>query len=129
MVWALDADTVAAGTRVRRKWTDEDDELILDAEAIIKARNRDITNGRGRAAMEQLFPNVLGVTFLARVKRSTSTSSGQAYLNLLINAWYDLWKKHRGTDALPDQDFKTNIHFDLAGHIKFLREHIKKTEL
>jgi hypothetical protein len=79
--------------------------------------------------MEQLFPDVLTVTFTSRVKRAIATPTGEAYLDLLTDAWNQIWQKARGTDKLDDGDPTSNVAFDLQSHVDFLRKNIRKTEL
>ncbi|WRT65885.1 uncharacterized protein IL334_002836 [Kwoniella shivajii] len=115
-------------TRSKRKWNHDDDELMLDAEAIIRARSRD--NGyKGRAAMEQLFPGFSSQTFRARFRNITVQPGKQAYFDRLEQAWYEIWISIRGTDELQDDNQDSSIEFDLKNHVKVLREKIDKRPL
>ncbi|WVF70857.1 hypothetical protein IAT40_005651 [Kwoniella sp. CBS 6097] len=115
-------------TRVKRKWTHQDDEDILDAEAIIRARGR-ASNYRGRTAMHQLELGVQVQTFLTRVRKITAQPGKLAYLEKLEQAYYDLWQQHRGTEKLEDPNPDSPIDFDLKKHTQFLREHVDKRSL
>jgi hypothetical protein len=102
---------IPKGTRRRREWSNEDYELLLDAEAIITARAAS-RRGLGRSAMAQLFPNVSGQTFLNRVKKVLAEPGKQAYFDRLVPAWKDLWERYRGTPELPDEHPESTIEFD-----------------
>jgi hypothetical protein len=119
---------VPKGARRRKHWSHEDDELLLDAEAIILAR----ANGRrnpGRAAAAQLFPELSNTSFLHRIKKILTYPGKQAYLEKLVAAWTEVWMEHRGTEALPDDKPESLTEFDLKRHVEFLREKINKTNL
>lgn len=79
--------------------------------------------------MEQLFPDCLPVTFLARLKKSISTPERETYLDLLENSWFEIWTRLRGTDELPDPKPESNTEFDLRRHIDVLRRKINKSKL
>ena len=114
--------------RRRKNWTPEEDDTLLDAEAIIRARSRD-TNAKGRAAMVQIFPEVGPQTYLFRVKKLLGMPGKQAYFGRLEDAWYDVWIEHRGTEALPDPDPSSASNFDLPAHLRFLREKVPKLSM
>ncbi|OCF33220.1 hypothetical protein I316_04961 [Kwoniella heveanensis BCC8398] len=115
-------------TRVKRKWTEEDDEDILDAEAIIRARSR-LSGYRGRTAMNQLGLGVQVQTFLTRLRKITAEPGRLAYLEKLEQAYYDLWQEHRGTEKLPDENRDSPKDFDLKKHTQFLRANVDKRSL
>ncbi|WVQ97216.1 hypothetical protein IAU59_004326 [Kwoniella sp. CBS 9459] len=119
---------VGPHTRVKRKWTHQDDEDILDAEAIIRARGR-ASNYRGRTAMNQLELGVQVQTFLTRVRKITLQPGKKAYLEKLEQAYHDLWMQHRGTDKLEDPNPDSPTDFDLKKHTQFLRDHVDKRSL
>jgi hypothetical protein len=121
---------LAPGTRYRRKWTAEDDETLMDAEAIIRARNRDRThNQRTRLGIERLFAGSLLSSCTFRVKKIVNTPEKEAYLELLADAWYEIWTKYRETEELNDENPEHNLDFDIQEHVDFLRKHVNKTEL
>nr|ODO02333.1 hypothetical protein L204_01066 [Cryptococcus depauperatus CBS 7855] len=117
--------TTQRRTRSKRKWTAEDDDLMLDSEAVIRARSR--TNGyRGRAAMSQLYPEIGPQTFRLRISKITSEPGKLAYLQRLEEAWSEIWHKHRGTEELPDENIDSSVDFNLKLHVDFLRATIDK---
>ncbi|KAK8865706.1 hypothetical protein IAR55_000851 [Kwoniella newhampshirensis] len=120
--------TTQRRTRSKRKWSTEDDDLFLDAEAVIRARSR--TNGyKGRAAMSQYYPDISTQTFLARIRKITAQPGKLAYLDRLEQAWYDVWVQYRGTAELPDADPDSSTEFDLKRHVEFLRAKVDKKSL
>ena len=120
----------APGTRYRRKWTAEDDETLMDAEAIMRARNRDRShNQKTRLGIERLFPGSLLSSCTLRLKKIVDTPEKEAYLELLADEWYDIWTKYRETGELNDDTPEHNHDFDVREHVDFLRKHVNKTEL
>lgn len=103
--------------------------MIVEAEAIIRCRNRDVIGNMGRRAMTQIFPGCLPVTFLTRLKKVTDTPEKQSFLGLLEKAWYPIWMSLRGSEELPDPIPESNIDFDLPKHIEVLRRKINKHSL
>ncbi|OXG21104.1 hypothetical protein C366_01657 [Cryptococcus neoformans Tu401-1] len=124
----VEGTTTKRKNRSKRKWTTEDDELMLDSEAIIRARSR--TNAyKGRAAMSQLYPRITASTFRMRIMKIAGEPGKLAYLERLEQAWYELWLKYRGTEELPDDNIESSVEFDLKAHIDFLRKHVDKRTL
>ncbi|KIR74664.1 hypothetical protein I310_00938 [Cryptococcus deuterogattii CA1014] len=124
----VEGTTTKRKNRSKRKWTIEDDELMLDSEAIIRARSR--TNAyKGRAAMSQLYPRITASTFRMRIMKIAGEPGKLAYLERLEQAWYELWLKHRGTEELPDENVESSVEFDLKAHIDYLRKHVDKRTL
>jgi len=119
---------IAPGTRYRRKWSAEDDELLVDAEAIIRARNRDRPhNQRTKIGAERMFPGSQLVSCQSRLKKTINTPEKEIYITLLEQAWYDISMDHR--DELQDEHPEHNNDFDIRAYIEFLRKHVNKTEM
>ncbi|KAJ4476656.1 hypothetical protein J3R30DRAFT_3292589 [Lentinula aciculospora] len=114
--------------RHRFAWNRDFEELARDAAAIIKARCRDAIR-LDWGAFEQVFPAVPRNTVRQRVAHLREVIGGDTYLNRLEDTWYDLWKQHRGSEHLPDDDPTSATNFDLRKHIEFLRKHIDKNAL
>ncbi|WWC96759.1 hypothetical protein V866_003632 [Kwoniella sp. B9012] len=115
-------------TRSKRKWTHEDDDLLLDAEAIIRARSR-ASGYKGRQAISQLFPQAVASTIRSRLTKIVSQPGKKAYYERLEQAWYELWMKIRGTAELVDEHLESPFDFDLKDHLRVLREKIDKRPL
>lgn len=125
----LELMTANGARRNRRAWNHEEDELLLDSEAIIRARNRGIPNNRGRAAVAQVLGQGSAQIWNGRLKKILAAPGKFAYLERLSDVWYDLWNQHRGTAELPDEDPKSNTNFDLRKHIDFLRSKVNKAHV
>ena len=112
-------------TRRRRKWDREDDDMLLDSEAIIRHRALNNHNARGRPAMVQVFPDVGPQTLLQRFRKVVAMPGKQAYYDRLFDAWSDVWEKHKA--ELPDPNPDSFTEFDLPLYLSFLRSHVHKT--
>ena len=115
--------------RRRKVWTQEDEEDLLDCEAIIRARSRDLVNAKGRLATERIILNVGHQTLLTKLKAQMKMPGKKAYFERLTDAWYDLWKQYRGTPELPDPNVNSITDFDIRKHLTFLRARIHKPSM
>ena len=126
-------DIVPTGRIVRRRknWTHENDETLIDAEAILRARaqGRPNPSRAGRAAAVQIFPDVMPHMINSRIKKLLALPGKEGYIERLEHAWNEIWIEHRGTETLPDTDPQNMTEFDLAAHIRFLRERIVKFKM
>ena len=52
-----------------------------------------------------------------------------AYIDRLKDAYIDLWRSHRKTDALPDPPKYLSEQFDIEHHLKFFRKNVNKDEV
>lgn len=117
-------------SRRRRNWTAQDDELLLDAEAIIRARSRNIPANKGRTAMLQIFPDVGIQTFRTRLKKLFFEAPGKkTYCEMLEEVWYEMWRDRRLAHELPDPNPQSIIDFDLSAHLDYLRTHVNKLNI
>jgi hypothetical protein len=115
------------GKRNRRFWSREDDETLLDCEAIISARtSASSTAKRTRAAFEQVLGTGSASKWRLRLQRLLEHPSRPAYLAKLTDTWMSIWTQYRGTPELPDDNQESNTEFDLRAHLAFLREKIDK---
>ncbi|KAJ3509802.1 hypothetical protein NLJ89_g5025 [Agrocybe chaxingu] len=117
--------------RIRRhrfQWNPDFDELARDASVIIRARCRGLARVDW-GAFEQVFPAVPRNTVRQRLVHIKETPGNEAYLRRLEDAWYDIWRKHKGTPLLPDNIEDSPSDFDLIKHVEFLRNHIDKNAL
>jgi hypothetical protein len=127
--------TVAADparpTRNRHKWTDEELDLLLDAEAVIRSRGRDKPAGaRGHGAMTQIFVGWRPPALHNVLKRQRADNPAiAAYYTRLEDAWHSVYLANRGTEALPDGNPESMQDFDLKYHVNFLRRHVNKAAL
>lgn len=114
--------------RYRHNWTREEEELIIDAEAVIRARCRGTTN-RGRPAMSQIFPQLQHQVVRTKIKKLLEMPGKEAYFMRLEESFYSLLIEHRGSAELPDHNPGSHVDFDLMAHVNFLRQRINKNHL
>lgn len=103
--------------------------MARDAAAIISVRTREAGARVDWSAFEQVFPGVDRSSVRQRAQKFRGAAGGQDYLNRLEEAWLELWKRHRGTEELPDPHPESTCEFDLVAHINFLRKHVNKHDL
>nr|XP_018264916.1 uncharacterized protein I303_03097 [Kwoniella dejecticola CBS 10117]OBR87074.1 hypothetical protein I303_03097 [Kwoniella dejecticola CBS 10117] len=115
--------------RSKRKWSAEDDDILFDGEAIIRARSR--FNGyKGRQAVQdQIFTDMASTTLRNRLAKLLGQPGKKAYFEKLEEAWFNLWNRLKGTNDLRDEHPDDPVNFDLKEHIKVLRQSIDKKSL
>ncbi|PWN87150.1 hypothetical protein FA10DRAFT_196216 [Acaromyces ingoldii] len=113
------------GKRHMFEWNAARDELLRDACVILRARDKE------RSSHSLGFvPDARGQTLIERFKRLQSDLGEEAYLAQLEAEWTQIWKAHRGTALLPDEDpAHATRGFELKRHVEFLRENIDKIEV
>ncbi|KAL1410906.1 hypothetical protein Q8F55_001849 [Vanrija albida] len=114
--------------RYRHNWTREEEELLIDAEAVIRARCRGTTN-RGRPAMSQIFPQLQHQVVRSKIKKLLEIPGREAYFRRLEDSFYSLLIEHRGSAELPDPNPGSHVDFDVRAHVNFLRQRINKNHL
>jgi hypothetical protein len=116
------------GRRYRHAWTKEEEELILDCEAVIRARAR-ASQQRGRAAMREIFPMIGDQVLRAKVKKLLEPPGKAAYYQRLEDAVANILDEYQGTDDLPDPNPGSITHFNLRLYVDFVRTKINKALL
>ncbi|BEJ18080.1 hypothetical protein CspHIS471_0703570 [Cutaneotrichosporon sp. HIS471] len=116
------------GRRYRHHWTKEEEELILDCEAVIRARARG-TQQRGRAAMKEIFPMIGDQVLRAKVKKLLEPPGKAAYYQRLEDAVANILDEFKGGDDLPDPNPGSITHFNLKLYVDFVRTKINKALL
>lgn len=107
----------------------EQDDLFLDAGAILKARAKH-TGGRILwAPLEPLFDGIAADKIRQHYTRLLSKKEEQLYTERLIDAWTQVWNAKRGTQELPDDQPNSMVAFDIAPFVRCLRANIDKTSL
>ncbi|KAL9934886.1 hypothetical protein V8E36_005962 [Tilletia maclaganii] len=105
------------------------DELTRDLGVILTCRDRERTQGRTNwSALRQLGIDNVQV-FKKLFLHLKSFPAEDAYLRKLEMAWWETWRTHRGTDALPDHDPAHPTDFNLKLHLEFLRKHVNKNQV
>lgn len=116
------------GRRYRHAWTKEEEELILDCEAIIRARARG-SQQRGRAVMKEIFPQIGDQVLRAKVKKLLEPPGKAAYYERLEDAVANILDEFQGTDSLPDPNPGSITQFNLQLYVDFVRTKINKALL
>lgn len=113
----------------RFKWSDEYDDLLRDAVAVIKARCRGKPRSMTWLPLEAIFPPVHSNNLRARFQRYIVQPGASNYMGRLEQAWYDLWQEHKGRPELLDEDPARVDGCDLVAHLEFLRKYLDKRKM
>ena len=121
---------LAKGQRIPRNFfNDEQNELALDAVAVLKARS-DVLNQRiAYAAMVQLFPGLGAPKLRQWFQRLVTKDEDKAYHERLKDAWAVVWLAKRDTDELPDPEPTSMLDVDLPAFVRCLRANVDKQAL
>lgn len=114
--------------RHRHAWTKEEEELLFDAETVVRARSRGQTP-RGRPALQQIFPNISEQVLRSRLKKMMEEPGKQAYYQRLEDAFYAIIEVNRDTAELPDPNPQSQTDFPLRQWIDFVRPRVNKNLL
>ncbi|KDN43537.1 hypothetical protein K437DRAFT_151138 [Tilletiaria anomala UBC 951] len=112
------------------QWTPQIDEVLRDCAAILRARH--VARGHRRvnwSAIAQVFSHFRNPSMECkrRLEHLQEVHVGEVeYLAALQAEWMRVWKKHAGTPALPDDDPRDVVNFDLRAHVLFLRKNVDK---
>lgn len=117
--------------RNKFEWTPELDDILHDSCVILRARDEERqATASNWAALRQVLADYFPNSNLASFKRRFDTLSKQAgeeaYLENLQSQWVKIWRKHRGTNQLPDPDPLSPTEFSLQTHLNFFRKHVRK---
>ncbi|GAA5970358.1 hypothetical protein JCM3765_000362 [Sporobolomyces pararoseus] len=119
-----------SGRRVRNFYTSEQDELLLDAVAILKARMKTINSRISYGVLERLFKGHKSSVLRSRSIVLLRKPEEQAYHDRLVEAWINIYNELRDTDEnLKDPNFNSMTDFDIASFIRCLRSNVDKRAL
>lgn len=113
----------------RNFFSAEQDDLFLDAGAILKARAKHTGLRILWAVLEPLFEGIVADKCRQHYSRLTSKKEEQLYSDRLVDAWTQAWNVKRGTAELPDPSPNSMVEFDIFPFIRCLRANIDKTSL
>lgn len=116
------------GRRYRHNWNKEEEEMLLDCEAVIRSRGRGSLQ-RGRSIMKDIFPLIGDQVLRAKVKKLLEPPGKAAYYQRLEDAVYNVLQEYQGTDDLPDPTPGSIINFDIRRYVDFVRTKINKALL
>ncbi|GAA6011482.1 hypothetical protein JCM10207_002634 [Rhodosporidiobolus poonsookiae] len=112
------------GQRLSRHfYTAEQDELLIDACAILKARAQYTEQAYRVGALEQLFPGHKAAHLNIRAKRVLDKPE-EGYHARLVNAWLEVYKEKKA--ELDDPNPTSMTKFNLAAFVKCLRQNVDK---
>lgn len=117
------------GRLPRNYYSAEQDDLLLDAAAILRARCEYTGRRIVWTPMQQLFSDIPAAKIRHHFKRLTNSKQESVYHDRLVEAWGAEWEKKRGSDELPDEYPQDLIRFDLAAFVKCLRATVDKRAL
>lgn len=115
--------------RARQQYTDELDDLILDLGAILLGRATRPGVRMFWKPVEKVIPSAPHGTIRVRFLKLREDPLRAAYIDRLKDAYIDLWRTHRKTDALPDPPKYRSDQFDIVHHLKFFRKNINKDSM
>lgn len=121
-------DNKDKGRRYRHNWTKDEEDLLLDCEAVIRARGRG-TMQRGRSVMRDVFPQIGDQVLRSKVKKLLEPPGKAAYYQRLEDAVYNVLQEYQGTDDLPDPNPGSIVNFPLQRYVDFVRLKINKNLL
>ncbi|GAA5994066.1 hypothetical protein JCM5350_003696 [Sporobolomyces pararoseus] len=119
-----------SGRRVRNFYTSEQDELLLDAVAILKARTKTINARINYGVLERLFKGHKSSILRSRSIVLLKKPEEQAYHDRLVEAWIKVYNELKDTDEnLKDPNEDSMTDFDIASFIRCLRSNVDKRAL
>ncbi|GAA5911965.1 uncharacterized protein JCM6883_000748 [Sporobolomyces salmoneus] len=118
------------GKRVRNFYTSEQDELLLDAVAILKARAQNLNTRIQYGVLEHLFKGHKGSVLRSRSLVLLKKPEEQAYHDRLVDAWLEIHGRLKDSDDnLQDPNSTSMTDFDIASFIRCLRQNVDKRAL
>ncbi|GAA5943039.1 uncharacterized protein JCM15063_006281 [Sporobolomyces koalae] len=115
------------GKRVRNYYTHEQDDLLLDAVAVLKARARRLDTRISYKALEHLFKGHKGGILRSRSLVLLKKPEEQAYFDRLVDAWLEVYEQRKDSDEnLEDENPDSMSEFDLAAFVRCLRQNVDK---
>lgn len=121
-------DDITAARRHRHNWNKEEDELLFDADTVIRARSHGQVH-RGRPALQQIFPLISEQVLRSRLKKMHELPGQAAYQKRLEEAFHEIISTNRGTAELPDTNPSSQVDFPLRQYLDYLRPRVNKTLL
>ncbi|GAA5839056.1 hypothetical protein JCM11251_007864 [Rhodosporidiobolus azoricus] len=113
------------GKRLPRNFfSPEQDDLFLDAMAILKVRAKRLGMRIAWGALEQLFKGHLAKNLGVHSKKLIVKPEDAAYHDRLMEAWEAVYEERK--DELDDPNPSSMTQFDIAACVRCLRTHIDK---
>ncbi|BGP19943.1 hypothetical protein JCM10213v2_008074 [Rhodosporidiobolus nylandii] len=115
---------LAQGQRLRNFYSPEQEDLLLDAVVVLKARSKLLQQRIAYKALEQLFKGHEGNKLGTHAKRLLIKPDEAAYEERLVAAWTKLYLEKK--DELDDPNPTSMTQFDLASFVRCLRNNVDK---
>ncbi|GAA5919094.1 hypothetical protein JCM6882_004891 [Rhodosporidiobolus microsporus] len=113
------------GQRLPRNFfSPEQDDLFLDAFAVLKARAKRLGMRIAWLALEQLFKGHLAKNLGVHAKKLIAKPEDAAYHDRLIEAWTAVYDEKK--DELEDPNPGSMTQFDISACVRCLRENVDK---
>jgi hypothetical protein len=119
----------ANGRLSRTQFTAEQDELTLDATAILRVRAEYLGTGIKWAPLTILFRGMEASKLGTRSQRLTKKPEESTYFENLQISWKAVWDQRKDTSELPDPNPESMTEFDIAAYVRCLRKYVDKQEL
>lgn len=118
-----------AGKRASRsRYTPEQDELLLDAIAVLKVRALHLRAPRpSYNPLGDFFPGNKADALVKRAATLLKRQSERDFHERLVSTWFDVYKDHKAELEDPNPD--SLVDFDLASFIRCMRTHVNKRAL
>jgi hypothetical protein len=124
---AIPRPDTESGRRVRNFYTSEQDELLLDAVAVLKARMKKLSTRIQYGVLERLFKGHKASVLRSRSMVLLKKPEEQIYHDRLVEAWLKVYEQRKDTDEnLQDPNEGSMTDFDIASFIRCLRQHVNK---
>ncbi|ORY86011.1 hypothetical protein BCR35DRAFT_302649 [Leucosporidium creatinivorum] len=117
------------GRLPRNFFSAEQDDLLLDASAILKARAEYVGRRVVWTPLSQLFSEIPAPKMRHHFKRLIQSREEETYHDRLVEAWHVEWEKKRGSPELPDDHPQDQLRFELADFVRCLRANVDKQAL
>ncbi|KAI5477638.1 B-block binding subunit of TFIIIC family protein [Pseudohyphozyma bogoriensis] len=118
---------LAKGERLPRDFfNEEQDDLCIDAVAIIYARREHLDARMTFAALGLLFEGIPTTKLRTHYLRTIERRDLKVYAQRLQEAWTRVWEAKRGDPELPDPQPTSMTEFDIAAHVRCLRANVDK---
>ncbi|BGP35225.1 hypothetical protein JCM10296v2_007057 [Rhodotorula toruloides] len=118
-----------AGKRASRsRYTPEQDDLLLDAVAVLKVRALHLRAPRpSYNPLGDFFPGNKADALAKRASTLLKRQQERDFHERLVSTWFDAYKAHK--NELEDPNPHSLVDFDLASFIRCMRTHVNKRAL
>ncbi|KAM0786068.1 hypothetical protein ACM66B_006879 [Microbotryomycetes sp. NB124-2] len=105
----------------RSQFSEEQDELIIQAGAILKARARLSGQRNNWIPFEQLFSEFESKQIMRRFKTLAGMKEHKTFVENLEEEWLQMLRARTETSGLPKDDGSEQLDFDITEHVRAMR--------